>query len=111
MFEIKYFNVQAIFVTRKIRQLLQAFQFFKNIYTYNETIPPTNCIDISASNIPFTNIDGATNHMLRQIDIPQKWFVKLYFNQKMADPTNELYTETNIIDVCQNGNLEKIYHS
>lgn len=110
-------------LVKKMRSLLTKFKYFKNIFGEKHLKIMYYALVQSHLSYGIIGWGGATNHYLKNLEITQKWILKIIYSKSCTYPSDDLYTESKVFDprqlYCQNilslmyknrDNLEKVKH-
>lgn len=94
-------NKHVDFLIKKLRSLLSKFKYLKRFFDidhlktiYFALVQPHLCYGIIAWG-------GLTNCYIKNLEILQKWILKIIFSRSYTYPSDDLYKESKILDIRQ----------
>lgn len=88
-------------LSNKLRCLISKFKYFKQIFDLAQ-LRVLYC-SLVQSHLVYGIVawGGATNVHLKQLEITQKWILKIIFNKTYMFPSDQLYEESGMFDIRQ----------
>ncbi len=94
-------NLHVKHVTQKIRALISKFKYLKNYLDIKHLIVIYYSLVQSQINYGITGWGGARDWHIRQLNIVQKWIIKVIFEKNRTFPTDLLFKESKLFDIRQ----------
>lgn len=94
-------NLHINYIVRKLRGLLSKFKLLRNYLELNQMRMLYYSLVQSHITYGIIGWGGAYKSNLRNLEIMQKWFLKIILNKVRTYPTNLLYVEAHVYDIRQ----------